>query len=299
MTSSRLRPAKKSLGQHFLVDRRVLGRIVRAAEISEHDTVVEIGPGRGILTRELAKSAGHVVAVEIDRDLADALATEFEGQPGVNVICADARESDIESLLPASGPYKVVANLPYYSASPIIRRFLAATRKPQRMVVMVQREVAQSVAAAPGKMSLMSVAVQLYGVPRIVCYVPPRAFRPAPKVTSAVVRIDVRPTPAIAFDHEERLFTLLRAGFSAPRKQIRNSLSHGLSVPATMAEQMLSQAHIDSTRRSATLTLPEWGNLYAEFRSLLPTYSSPVPQATRRQRPSPQDKRHADAEGVR
>jgi len=260
---------------------------------------VEIGPGRGILTRRLAESAARVVAVEIDHDLADRLATEFKGRPGVNVVCADARESDIEQLVPADRPYKVVANLPYYSASPIIRMFLGADRKPQRMVVMVQREVAQSMTAAPGKMSLISVAVQLYGVPRIVCYAPPRAFRPAPKVTSAVVRIDVRPTPAIAFDHEERLFTLLRAGFSAPRKQIRNSLSKGLSVPSEVAEKMLSRSLIDPTRRSATLTLVEWGNLYAEFLSILPTHGGRVPNAGRRRGSRSQDKRHAHAKGAR
>jgi 16S rRNA (adenine1518-N6/adenine1519-N6)-dimethyltransferase len=291
--------AKKSLGQHFLVDRRVLVRIVRAAEISENDTILEIGPGRGILTRRLAESAEHVVAVEIDQVLADALATEFKGRPGVKVICADARESDIEQLVPGNGPYKLVANLPYYSASPIIRRFLGADRKPERMVVMVQREVAQSMTAAPGKMSLMSVAVQLYGVSRIVCYAPPRAFRPAPKVTSAVVRIDLHPTPAIAFDREEDLFTLLRAGFSAPRKQIRNSLSKGLSVPSEVAEKMLSRSLIDPTRRSATLSLVEWGNLYAEFRSLLPAHTGRAPRAGHRRRSRSQDKRHADAEGVR
>ena len=265
MTYSPPRRAKKSLGQHFLIDRRVLGRITRAAEVSEDDTVVEIGPGRGILTRELAENAGRVVAVEIDRDLAAGLQDEFADQPQVSAISADARDIDIESIVPADTPYKVVANLPYYSASPIIRRFLGAAHKPALMVVMVQREVAQNMAAAPGKMGLMSVAVQLYGAPRIVCYVPPKAFRPAPKVTSAVVRIDVRSTPAVAFDSEDHFFELVRAGFSAPRKQLRNSLSRGLSVDTEVVEKLLSEARIDHRRRSATLTMAEWGELYKAF----------------------------------
>ena len=167
---------KKSLGQNFLVNRRVLGRIVGAAEISPSDAVVEVGPGRGMLTRELAKRAGSVVAVELDGPLADRLADDFEDQPHVKIISADARDVDLDALLPPNTPYKMVANLPYYSASPIVRRFLDAPHKPLLMVVMVQREVARSMAAAPGKMSLLSVAIQLYGKPRIVSYVPPGRF---------------------------------------------------------------------------------------------------------------------------
>ena len=270
MTTGRAPAAKKSLGQHFLVDRSVLRRIVEAADLSCGDTVVEIGPGRGVLTRELARRAGRVVAVEIDRGLVDVLEGRLSESPGVEVVWADARTVDLESLVPPDAPYKVVANLPYYSASPIVRRFLGAAHKPALMVVMVQREVAQSMAAAPGRMGLMSVAVQLYGRPRIVCSVPPRSFRPAPKVTSAVVRIDVLPAPAVELDSEERFFTLVRAAFSAPRKQLRNSLSHGLSVDSAVAERMLAEARIDHRRRSATVSLEEWGSLYAAFRRLLP-----------------------------
>ena len=266
-TAGRPAAAKKSLGQHFLVDRRVLGRIVAAAEVSPGDLVLEIGPGRGILTRELAKRAARVVAIEMDDALAARLADEFRGQPHVTVVAADARQIDLDSVVPSDARYKMVANLPYYAASPIIRRFLEAMHKPELMVVMVQREVARSMAAAPGKMGLLSVGVQLYGRPRIVSYAPPRAFRPAPKVTSAVVRIDVYPEPVLPLDSEKRFFALVRAGFSSPRKQIRNSLRNGLSISAEAAESMLSLADIDPRRRAETLALAEWGSLYDAFRS--------------------------------
>ena len=263
-------PAKKSLGQHFLVDRRVLGRIVRAAEISPDELVVEIGPGRGVLTRELADRAARVVAVELDESLAATLTAQFDDNPDITVLAADARDVDIDSLVPPGEPYKVVANLPYYAASPIIRRFLSADHKPQLMVVMVQREVAQSMAAEPGKMRLVSVAVQVYGKPRIIATVPPKAFRPSPAVSSAVVRIDVYPTPAIEFEKEDDFFTLVRAGFSSPRKQIHNCMRHGLSVSAEVAQSMLSQAGIDPKRRAQTLSLKDWSGLYKVYQRLVP-----------------------------
>ena len=262
------RPAgtKKSLAQHFLVSRRVLGRIVRAAELSPGDVVVEIGPGRGILTRELANRAARVVAVEIDEGLAAGLSEEFRGHRNVEIVRADAREIAIESLVSPETPYKVVANLPYYAASPIVRRFLEAAHKPNVMIFMVQREVAKNMAAAPGDMTVLSVLIQLYGEPRIVSYVPPGAFRPAPKVTSAVVRIRVYPEPALALDSRERFLQLVKAGFSSRRKQVHNCLRQGLSLSAEATEAMLSRAGIDPKRRAQTLSLPEWGGLYDAFR---------------------------------
>ena len=152
--------AGRSLGQHFLVDRRVLGRIVEAAELSADDLVVEIGPGRGVLTRALASRAGRVVAVELDPGLADLLSAAFRDDPDVDVVEADARDVAIDSLVSPGTPYKVVANLPYYAASPIVRRFLEASHSPRLMVFMVQREVARSMTAAPGGMTLLSVMVQ-------------------------------------------------------------------------------------------------------------------------------------------
>ncbi len=263
-------PAKKSLGQNFLIDRRIVSRIIAAADLSPGDTALEVGPGRGILTRSLAERAASLTAIELDDDLAARLATEFAEQSHVRIVHADAREIEIEPLVPHDSPYKLIANLPYYAAQPIIRRFLEARHKPTLMVVMVQREVARNMTAAPGEMSLLSVATQLYGKPRIIASVPPRAFRPAPKVTSAIVRIDVFPEPALPLDSIEAFFTLVRAGFSAPRKQIHNCLQQGLSIPRTESEAVLSAAGIDPRRRPQTLSLDDWGSLYAAWRLRYP-----------------------------
>lgn len=264
-SSERPSRPKKSLGQNFLIDRRILGRILSAAEISPGDAVLEIGPGRGFMTRELMNRGARIVAVEKDEELAAGLTTRFAGQSNVKIITADAREISIESLFPAHTSYKLVANLPYYAASPIIRRFLEATRKPQLMVVMVQKEVAQSMAADPGEMSMLSVATQLYGSPRIVTYVPPKAFRPTPKIISAIVRIDVYQTLALNLDSTERFFRLVRAGFTARRKQVRNSLKQGLSLSSEAAETILARAKVDPSRRAETLSLTEWGSLYEAY----------------------------------
>ena len=269
-------PAKKSLGQNFLVDRRTVSRILATADLTPNDAILEIGPGRGILTRPLSERAGSLTAIELDNDLAATLTTEFAQQPHVRIVHADAREIDIASVIPSDAPYKLIANLPYYAAQPIIRRFLEADRKPALMVVMVQREVARNMTAEPGDMSLLSVATQLYGSPRIVASVPPRAFRPTPKVTSAVVRIDVFPEPALPLDSIDAFFTLVRAGFSAPRKQIHNCLQQGLSISRHDAEDILAQAGIDPKRRPQTLSLDDWGSLYASWRLRYPeTHADP------------------------
>ena len=260
--------AKKSLGQNFLVDRRIVARILEAADVSPTDHIVEIGPGRGSLTGELAERAGTLVAVELDETLAGRLSEKYGGLPGVQVVKADARDVDLETLAPDGTPYKVVANLPYYAASPIIRRFLEAERQPTLMVVMVQREVATRMVARPGKMALLSVAVQVYGRPSIVCTVRPEAFRPRPSVTSAVVRIDLHEKPAVTFDSAESFFRLVKAGFSAPRKQIHNSLRHGLDTSPESIAEMLDQAGIAPTRRAQTLSIEDWDNLYAAFRAV-------------------------------
>lgn len=254
--------AKRSLGQNFLVDRRVLARVVDAAELSASDQVLEIGPGRGALTDRLAESAGSVLAVELDDELVARLSDRFADRPNVRIVAGDARTVDVRELLDTSAGYKLVANLPYYAATPIVRRFLEMDDGPRLMVVMVQREVARAMTAAPGQMSLLSVATQLYGGARVVATVPPRAFRPAPKVTSAIVRIDVYDRPSLRLRSEREFFRLVRAGFSARRKQLRNALNQGLSLPAADVERLLACAGIDPKRRAETLSLAEWGALH-------------------------------------
>ena len=248
-------------------------RVIAAADVCPADRVLEIGPGRGILTRGLAAAAGELTAVELDADLASALSAEFAVNAGVRIVQGDAREVDAAALCPPPMPYKLVANLPYYAALPIIRRFLEAEHKPTLMVVMVQREVARNMAAAPGDMSLLSVATQLYAKPRIVASVPPRSFKPAPKVTSAIVRLDVLPSPALeldGLDDTAGFFGLVRAGFSAPRKQIRNCLQRGLGIAREDAGALLAASAIDPQRRPQTLSMDDWGSLYAAYRLRYP-----------------------------
>ena len=261
--------AKKSLGQNFLVDRRVRSKIVDAADISPSETVLEVGPGRGFLTKALAKRAARVVAVELDDALIPSLRETFTEEDNVEIVEGDARTVDIDTLVGSETEYKVVANLPYYAATPIVRRFLEAPHKPMTLVVMVQREVGREMAAPPGKMGILSVATQVYGRPRIVTSVPPKAFRPSPNVTSAVVRIDTYPMPAVAFDSAEEFFTLVRAAFSAPRKQIHNSLKNGLDAGPDEVAALLRGAGISPTRRAQTLSIDEWGDLYREYASAL------------------------------
>jgi len=265
--------ARKSLGQHFLIDREVLGLIVDTAELTAADTVVEIGPGLGVLTGELAGKAGRVVAVEVDGKLAAVLGERMASRPNVVVINQDILEVEPVFLLQsvslpaASSPsnYKVVANLPYYITSAVLRHFLEAEVKPQIMVVMVQKEVAEAIVAEPGRMSLLSVSVQFYGKPRIVSYVPANCFYPAPKVDSAILRVDRYPQPPVAVADEAGFFKLVRAGFVAPRKQMANSLAQGLKWPKAEVLSLLEQVSIMPQRRAETLTLDEWAKLWQVF----------------------------------
>ena len=266
--------AVKGLGQHFLVDRGVLETIVSAAELGPADTVVEVGPGLGILTEELVSKAGKVIAVELDPKLAVALGRKLYQVPQLTVLNANVLYLDPGELVTgqtsASGDvqgYKVVANLPYYIASPVLRHFLEALLKPRLMVVMVQKEVGQSIVAEPGGMSLLGVSVQLYGKPMIVAYVPAQSFYPQPKVDSAIVRIDVYPRPAVDVADVSAFFEVVKAGFSAPRKQLRNALSLALQLGAPEVIELLEQAGIAPQRRPQTLSLEEWAQVYRVFAS--------------------------------
>ena len=265
--------ARKGLAQHFLVDESVLKLIISAAELTPTDVVVEIGPGLGVLTKELAGQAGRVIAVEIDSKLAAVLRRTLTSFDNITIINDDILSIAPADLLPEpragfppaiSGKfkYKVVANLPYYIASPVLRHFLEASVKPQVMVVMMQKEVAKVIVARPGEMSVLSVSVQLYGEPTIVDYVPAQCFYPAPEVDSAVLRINVYPEPVVPVSNERSFFELVRAGFSASRKQIANSLAQGLGLPKPETLSLLEAASIAPQRRAETLTIDEWARLW-------------------------------------
>ncbi len=252
--------AKKRFGQHFLTDTGILNRIVDAAELLAGETVMEIGAGRGALTAVLAERGARVLAIEVDRDLAPLLRARFDHASSVTVVEADVLDESPGELLARAGataPYAVVANLPYNIAAPVLRRLLEGDVRPHRIVVMVQLEVAEAIVAPPGKMGLLSVATQVYGEPRLIMKVAPGAFSPRPKVQSAVVRIDVTPSPRVDVPIDA-FFRVVRAGFGNPRKQLRNSLSFGLHVKQEVIDALLTVASIDSMPRPPTLSLDEW-----------------------------------------
>jgi 16S rRNA (adenine1518-N6/adenine1519-N6)-dimethyltransferase len=267
--------ARKGLGQHFLVAGEVLELITSAAELTPTDVIIEIGPGLGILTKELARKAGWVITIELDRKLASLLKQTLTSFDNITVINEDILRIDPAALIQEQKPrfpsainnpfnYKVVANLPYYITSPVLRHFLEASVKPQIMVIMVQKEVAETIVAKPGQMSVLSISVQLYGKPRIISVVPARCFYPVPDVDSAILRIELYPQPAVAVD-ESSFFTLVRAGFSASRKQIVNSLAQGLEMPKAEVLSLLGKADIVPQRRAETLTINEWAQLWQIF----------------------------------
>jgi len=254
--------AKKGLGQHFLIDEKALETIVIAAELSPEDIVIEVGPGLGVLTIELARRAGKVIAVELDTKLASLLKRRLASLPNVNIVNADILKVSPTQLLGEENNYKVVANLPYYVTSPILRYFVEASPKPSSMVVMVQKEVGIAIAASLGKMSLLAVSLQVYSKPKIISYVSSQSFYPPPKVDSAIVRFDLFPEPAVKIADIDGFFEVVRCGFSSPRKQLRNSLAHGLEVKPAEVGLLLEKARIEPQRRAETLSLEEWARLY-------------------------------------
>ena len=253
---------RKGLGQNFLTDPVALDRIVAAADLSSSDLVVEVGAGAGTLTRLLAEQAGRVLALELDEQLVMLLRDELAELQNVEIVHADVLR--FSSPEPSHRGYKVVGNLPYYITSAVLRHFLSRMPRPRLMVVTVQREVAERIVAEPGKMNLLAVSVQFYGQPHIVARIPAGAFYPAPKVDSAVVRIDVGEQPAVSLGEgigEESFFRVVRAGFSQKRKKLRNSLSAGLRSTPVEVSEALEQAGVDPGRRAQTLSVQEWASV--------------------------------------
>jgi 16S rRNA (adenine1518-N6/adenine1519-N6)-dimethyltransferase len=257
-----LRP-HKGLGQNFLQNSAALEMIVSAAAIQPEDTVLEIGPGLGSLTRYLAASAREVIAVELDRHLLPPLKAILAPYPNVRLIQGDILKLSPTDLI-REQDYLVAANIPYYITSAVIRHLLESDRRPRRIVLTIQKEVAQRICEKPGDMSLMALSVQVYGRPHIAAYIPAGAFYPAPSVDSAVLVIEIYPTPLIPAEHLEAFFKLTKAGFSQKRKTLRNSLSSGLSISPASAAGRLERAGIDPQRRAETLSIEE-GQRLAEI----------------------------------
>jgi 16S rRNA (adenine1518-N6/adenine1519-N6)-dimethyltransferase len=259
-----LRP-HKGLGQNFLQDPLALENIVSAAEIQPSDTVLEIGPGLGSLTRYLAVSAKEVVAVELDENLLPPLRGVLAPYRNIRLLHGDILKLSPKDLN-LENDYVVVANIPYYITSAVIRHLLESASKPRRMVLTVQKEVAQRICAEAGDMSLLALSVQIYGKPRIAAQIPANAFFPAPKVDSTILIVDLYSSSRIREDLLNTFFNLIKAGFSQKRKTLRNSLSSGLHIPPTAAADLLTQGNVDPRRRAETLSIEEWEKLSELFK---------------------------------
>lgn len=263
-----LQPSK-GLGQNFLLDQSALDKIVTAAELAPDDIVLEVGAGLGTLTKRLADRAGHVVAVELDQRLMPVLRSVLADSHNVTLIQGDILALDPTALISAAGSqgsgssiqYKVVANLPYYITSAVLRHLLEAILKPQRMVLTVQREVAERIVAQPGHMSLLAVSVQFYGRPQLLFRIRPGSFYPAPGVESAVVRVDLHAIPPVPVEDTRAFFRVVRAGFAQRRKQIRNGLAAGLGRSPDEVAAKLREVDVDPRRRAQTLSLEEWARV--------------------------------------
>ena len=245
----------KVMGQNFLIDKNVLDKIIEAAEIKKDDTILEIGPGLGILTIELAKRAKKVIAIEKDKNLAEILNDELriEGIENVEIIQGDILKLPDSKFLILDS-YKLVANIPYYLTSPLIRKFLEIKNKPSLMVLMIQKEVAQRICARPPKMSLLSVAVQFYAKPEIISIVSKNSFYPKPKVDSAIIKITPKTFPKV---DTEKFFELVKASFSSKRKMLKNNLK--------IDESILKKLGLNPKIRAENLTIENWIKLYEEI----------------------------------
>ncbi len=254
----------KGLGQNFLSDDEVLSGIADAAGIPAGASVLEVGPGLGALTRHLSERAARVVAVELDKDLVPLLRKELASCGNIEIVEGDILKFQPDAYF-TDGEYYVAANIPYYITSAVIRHLLEGKARPKRLALTVQKEVAERIAAAPGKLSLLALSVRVYGNAEIAMIIPASAFYPEPNVDSAVVRIELYDEPLIPADEIENFFALAKAGFGQKRKTLRNALSSNLRISGAAAEAKLRAAGIDPSRRAETLTISEWKALMKEF----------------------------------
>ena len=262
MASSR--GPKKSLGQHWLKEPEILADIAEAAELTGDDVVLEIGPGLGTLTSRLLARANSVTAVEFDTDLARKLPGQFPGKK-LTVVNQDILQFDLNQL-PKN--YKVVANVPYYITSKIVEKLMTVENKPSIAVLLVQKEVAERIAAEAGNMSVLSVSVQIFAEAELDIEVPRQFFTPPPKVDSQVVVLRTRNNPLITPEDQRDFFRIVKAGFSAKRKKLRSSLSGGLRIDKIVAEELLKNAGISPDARAEDLAIDDWKKLLKEWRNL-------------------------------
>ena len=259
---------QKGLGQNFLVDDTYLQKIVRAADVSRADVILEVGAGLGSLTRYLATAAGEVISVEIDRKLYSALKKVVKPYKNVCLVQGDIMEILPGDLVAKEG-YKVVANIPYYLTSNLIRRLLEATVRPSLVVLTVQKEVAQRICAVPGNFSLLALGVQIYGKPSIAFQIPKGAFFPVPKVDSATLLVDLYPEPLIPIDRLGPFFLLAKTAFNQKRKMLHNSLAGAPALGHEQSLELLNKAGIPPDRRAQTLSIAEWIAMTEQYATML------------------------------
>lgn len=266
----------EKLGQHFLRDLNIVKRIVNSAQLKTSDVVIEIGPGKGILTEELAKYAGKVIAIEIDKELSNLLNNKFSNKKNVEIINEDILKMNLSKLLGFKGStlevskvepliksYKVIANIPYYITAPIIKKFLESEYPPEEMILMVQKEVAERIIAKSGKMSILSVSIQYYAKPEILFYVDKEKFNPVPEVDSAVIRISNIKNQNAKL--RNNFFRIVKAGFCAKRKTLVNNLSNSLHLDKKEVEEKLKKVGIGPTIRAQELNIEDWKKLSKIF----------------------------------
>jgi len=259
----RIYPIKR-LGQNFLIDKNVLRKIIEAAELSKRDVVLEVGPGIGNLTIELAKKVKKVIAVEKDKRMVEILKENLKEFRNVEIVEGDIREIICEVVEKMDKNYKVVANIPYYLTSYLIRKLLGLEKKPKLIVLMVQKEVAQRICAKPPKMNLLAVSVQFYSKPEIISFVSKNCFWPRPKVDSAIIKISNIKKQKATKD-EKLFFKIVKAGFSHPRKQLINNLFKGLKKNKKIIEEWLLNCGISPDKRAENLSIEEWKRLTISF----------------------------------
>lgn len=249
----------KTLGQNFLIDQNVLHKIIAAANLTKESVVVEVGPGIGTLTRELSVHAKKVIAIEKDRKMVEILATTLADCQNVEIIQGDILEIPNSQFPIPNENYKVVANIPYYITSPLIRLFLESEKPPQEMVLMVQKEVAQRICAKLPNMSLLAISVQYYAEPKIISHVSKGCFWPSPKVDSAIIKIT--PLESRGRPTSTAFFNVVKGGFSQPRKQLLNNFSTALKKERSEIASWLEKNGIKPNQRAETLSLKDWENL--------------------------------------
>lgn len=273
-----LRPSR-GMGQNFLISSQVLETIVTAADLGDHDVVLEIGPGLGVLTWELLPHVAQVVSVELDKRLVARLHEEFSEATNLTIVQGDILDLAPQTLVPQMSSeqpttYKVVANLPYAITSPVLRHLLEAEQQPDLIVVLVQWEVAQRITAQPGALSVLAHSVQLYAEPEIVARVTADSFFPEPEVDSAVLRLRVRQHPALPMDQVDQLMRVIKAGFLHSRKKLLNALPGGLAafgmrIAKEQIVDVLEASQVDPSRRAETVTLEEWVAIYRRVYEIL------------------------------